>query len=101
MDNNYIAERIAQLRNLKNVSAREMSLAIGQNESYINRIENHKAFPSMQCFLYICEYLDITPKEFFDKETPNPEKLGSLIIELQKLNPYQLDILTELIKEMT
>ena len=55
----------------------------------------------MQCFLYICEYLDITPKEFFDKETPNPEKLGSLIIELQKLNPYQLDILTELIKEMT
>ncbi len=75
MDNSYIAERIAQLRTQKNISAREMSLAIGQNESYINRIENHKALPSMQCFLYICEYLNVTPKEFFDKDTPNPKKL--------------------------
>ena len=100
MDNSYIAERIAQLRTQKNISAREMSLAIGQNESYINRIENHKALPSMQCFLYICEYLNVTPKEFFDKDTPNPNKLASLIIELQKLNTHQLDILSELIKEM-
>lgn len=44
------AERLAQLREDKQVSAREMSLAIGQNCSYINRIENKKAFPSMQCF---------------------------------------------------
>lgn len=29
-------------------SAREMSLALGQNPSYINRIENGKALPSMQ-----------------------------------------------------
>ena len=54
----------------------------------------------MQCFLYICEYLNVTPKEFFDKDTPNPKKLASLIIELQKLNTHQLDILSELIKEM-
>ena len=100
MDNSYIAERIAQLRTQKNISAREMSLAIGQNESYINRIENHKALPPMQCFLYICEYLNVTPKEFFDKDTPNPKKLASLIVELQKLNTHQLDILSELIKEM-
>ena len=31
-------------------SAREMSLALGQNPSYINRIENGKALPSMQGF---------------------------------------------------
>ena len=46
------AERLAQLREDKQVSAREMSLAIGQNCSYINRIENKKAFPSM-FFLYM------------------------------------------------
>ena len=28
----------------------EMSLALGQNPSYINRIENGKALPSMQGF---------------------------------------------------
>ena len=43
MDETFFAERIASLRNQKNVSAREMSLAIGQNASYINRIENHRA----------------------------------------------------------
>ena len=46
-------------------SAREMSLALGQNPSYINRIENGKALPSMQGFFSICEYLQITPGDFF------------------------------------
>ena len=35
-----LAERLAKLREEKNISAREMSLSIGQNASYINRIEN-------------------------------------------------------------
>ena len=50
MYEDFFAERITFLRTEKNVSAREMSLAIGQNSSYINRIENKKAFPSMQAF---------------------------------------------------
>ena len=61
----FFADRLSELRTEKNVSAREMSLAIGQNASYINRIENRKSFPSMQLFFYICEYLEITPQEFF------------------------------------
>lgn len=44
------ASRLTSLREQKKVSAREMSLDLGQNGSYINRIENRKAFPSMQCF---------------------------------------------------
>ena len=40
-------------------------MAIGQNSSYINRIENQRAFPSMQGFFYICEYLGVTPGAFF------------------------------------
>ena len=46
-------KRLASLREQKGVSAREMSLALGQNESYINRIENGKTFPSLQAFFYI------------------------------------------------
>lgn len=34
-----VAKRLAFLRTAKGVSAREMSLDIGQNASYINRIE--------------------------------------------------------------
>lgn len=35
MNEKYIADRLAQLRTQKQVSAREMSLALGQANSYI------------------------------------------------------------------
>lgn len=91
MFEDFFAERIASLRNQKNVSAREMSLAIGQNSSYINRIENKVALPSMQAFFYICEYFQITPKEFFDEEEVNPMKINSISEELKNLDAIQLD----------
>ena len=71
--------RLAQLRGEKGVSARDMSLSIGQNASYINNIENGKALPSMTGFFYICEYLNITPDEFFDAENKNPEKIQEVV----------------------
>lgn len=100
MYEDYFAERLSALRAQKNVSAREMSLALGQNESYINRIENKKAFPSMQIFFYICEYLNISPKDFFDLDVIYPETLNDLILELKKLNPQQLDTILKLVKEL-
>lgn len=51
MNEKYIADRLAQLRTQKQVSAREMSLALGQANSYINTIENYKSMPSMRAFL--------------------------------------------------
>lgn len=50
MNEDFFRERLAQLRNQKGVSARDMSLSLGQSESYINKIENGKAFPAMRCF---------------------------------------------------
>lgn len=94
----FFAERLASLRLEKNVSAREMSLALGQNCSYINRIENRKAFPSMQVFFYICEYLEITPKDFFNIETESPNRIKELMPLLQKLNREQLNTLTSVAK---
>ena len=44
--------RLAQLRTLKGISARDMSLSIGQNAGYINNIETGKALPSMGNFFY-------------------------------------------------
>lgn len=92
MYEDFIAERIAFLRMQKNVSAREMSLAIGQNSSYINRIENKIAQPSMQCFFYICEYFGITPAEFFDTKNTYPVALKEIVPVLQTLDSEQLDI---------
>ena len=94
------AERITELRTQKNVSAREMSLALGQNESYINRIENKKTFPSMQVFFYICEYLNISPKDFFDNNISVPQKLYEIIEDIKKLKSTQLDTISALVKEL-
>mgnify|MGYP003310420832 CR=1 FL=1 len=61
-------KRLAELRIQKGVSARDMSLSIGQNPGYINNIESGKAMPSLNGLYYICEYLGITPSEFFDTD---------------------------------
>ena len=53
----------------------DMSLAMGQSPNYINNIENKKSLPSMQMFLYICEFLGVEPKEFFEDEVPMRDQL--------------------------
>lgn len=96
----FLAKRLAQLREAIGVSGREMSLDIGQNSSYINRIENGKAMPSMQGFLYICEYLKITPEEFFKQDIKNPILLNEVISELKDLSPEQLKIVQDIIADI-
>ena len=90
--------RLAQLRTKKGVSARDMSLSIGQNHGYINSIESGKALPSMSIFFYICEYLNITPADFFDTDSKNPERLKDIIEDLKHLNDKQLDNIAEIVK---
>lgn len=57
----WFPNRVAELRAQKGVSARDMSLSLGQSESYINKIENKRTLSSMTGFLYICEFFNITP----------------------------------------
>ena len=86
--------------NSKYVSARDMSLSMGQNPAYIHNIESCNLKPSMTGFFYICEYLNITPSEFFDTESENPEKINDIVKDLKKLNSKQLDTIANLIKEL-
>lgn len=93
-------ERLASLRIQKGVSARDMSLSLGQSESYINKIENKRTLPSMTGFFYICEYFGIHPKDFFDDGLKNPVKINELIKELNKLNEVELEHLLALVKDI-
>ncbi|MBO5488669.1 MAG: helix-turn-helix transcriptional regulator [Eubacterium sp.] len=83
--------RLAKLRSQKGVSARDMSLSIGQNAGYINNIETGKALPSMSSFFFICEYLDVSPQEFFELDSRCPQKLRELMENLKCLSPEELD----------
>ena len=79
-------DRLIKLRAEKGVSAREMSLAIGQSPGYINGLENRNGFPSMQVFFYICEYLGVTPSEFFDSGNSHPIEYRGLLKDMDALD---------------
>jgi transcriptional regulator with XRE-family HTH domain len=94
------SNRLIKLRNQKGVSARDMSLSIGQNPGYINNIETGKALPSMANFFHICDYLNITPKEFFDTESNRPEEIRIIEKNLKKLSPDLLKSLNVIIDNL-
>ena len=100
MDEKDFSLRLAQLREKKGVSARDMSLSIGQNPGYINNIESGKSMPSLSGIFYICDYLDITPSEFFDLESQNPTRLNDVIKDLKRLNDKQLEAISTIIKDI-
>lgn len=92
--------RLASLRTQKGVSARDMSLSLGQSESYINKIENRRTLPSMTGFIYICDYLGVTPQEFFDVDTESPQQSKELLHEIDKLTPAQREHILALMKDL-
>ena len=97
---NWFPARITELRTQKGISARDMSLSLGQSESYINKIENKRTLPSMAGFIYICEYLGITPQDFFNADAPAPQKAKELLSELEKLTASQADHVLQIIKDI-
>ena len=100
MNQDFLAMRIAQLRLKKGVSARDMSLTLGQADNYINHIENRKALPSILAFFNICDYLGVTPQEFFDEGNANPVQLNDLFSDLKKLDEKSVAHITGLVKEL-
>lgn len=68
MEEQFIRDRISKLRKQKQVSERKMSLDLGHSTSYIRSITSGRSLPSMSEFLYICEYLGVTPMEFFNED---------------------------------
>ena len=94
------AIRLARLREKKGVSARDMSLSIGQNPGYINNIETGKSKPSLDGIFFICEYLGVTPSEFFDTDSSNPSKLNAIVKDMKKLNDKQLETIAILVKDL-
>ena len=94
-------QRLTQLRMRKGVSARDMSLSIGQNTGYSNSIESGKNFPTMKNFFYICEYLHITPKEFFEDGSTDPETIRKMVENLKRLDGEQVDALSKIVEGLT
>ena len=96
----FTQNRITHLRMQKGVSARDMSLSLGQNDSYVNRIENKKSLPSLSGLFYICEYFGITPQQFFDEGNAYPDQLAAVIEDLKKLDAESLSYIAGMARKL-
>ena len=65
MSESFIGNRIAELVKVKKISTIKMSEDLAQSKDYIDNIIEYKQLPSMQSFLAICDYLELSPAEFF------------------------------------
>ena len=97
----WFSQRLAQLRIEKGVSSRDMSLSLGQSESYINKIENRRTLPSMAGFFSICEYFGIQPQDFFNTELTSPTKTAEIHHAISKLSPQKAEHILLLIEDLT
>lgn len=100
MNQEWFSSRLAQLRTARKLSARDLSLSLGQSAGYINKIENNRSMPSMQVFFYLCEYMKITPEEFFDRNITYPILMNETISELKKLDAQQLEHVLNIVKDI-
>ena len=100
MNTDFIRERITELRMKKGISEYKMSLDMGHSKSYIQSISSGKSVPSLPEFLYMCDYLCVTPKEFFDTDTEEPIQVHALIEQVQHMPSDDLDILLTIARRL-
>ena len=100
MTKEEFALRLAKLRQARGVSARDMSLSMGHSAGYIRCIENGSVFPSMTGFFYICDYLHISPQEFFAEDVEEPVWLQALLDAARRLDRDKLEHLTAIARYM-
>lgn len=93
MDAQFIRNRILSLVLKMNLSESKTSTDLGRSNSYIRNITSGKSLPSMTEFLNICNYFEITPKEFFDEDLQDPQAVHKLYKIAKQLPAEDLNIL--------
>lgn len=100
MEIEFVRERITQLRMQKGVSEYQMSYDLGHSRGYINNISSGKSLPSLTELFAICDYLGITPLEFFDDGVENPGLKNSVLKEIEQLDPADLALTLQNIRRL-
>ena len=93
MDEAFIRNRITELRIKKGISEYRMSYDMGHSKSYVQGISSGRMLPSMPEFLYICEYLGVSPRDFFDEGIDNPALLQQAMDGLKGLKDDDLALI--------
>ncbi len=101
MYDDFVRERITQLRLKKGVSEYQMSYDLGHSRGYIYNISSGKALPPLKEFFAICDYFEITPAQFFDTSSPNPELVQKAVDGLKNLSESDQLLVLSLINRIS
>lgn len=96
----FVKERITQLRLKKGVSEYQMSYDLGHSRGYVYNISSGKALPPLKEFFAICDYFEITPNQFFDDGTKNPELIHKAIDGMKDLSENDMLMVLSLINRL-
>ena len=100
MNEEFVRERITQLRLRKNVSEYQMSYDLGHSRGYVYNISSGKSLPPFKEFFAICDYFDITPSQFFDDGEKNPELVQKALSGMRELDDEDLLVLIGIINRL-
>lgn len=100
METDFIRTRITELRLQKDVSEHRMSMDLGHARSYIHGIVSGKVLPSMTEFLSICDYLGVSPSQFFNSEESITVEMAAIIKECSRLTREEQQLILTLLKKM-
>lgn len=100
METDFITKRITELRIKKSVAEHRMSIDLGHSRSYMQGISSGRALPSMTEFLAICDYLGVSPVEFFDESNPNPPLIREALDKIKTLSESDLLMVLTIINRL-
>ena len=100
MNEDFVRERITTLRLKKGVSEYQMSYDLGHSRGYVYNISSGKALPPLKEFFAICDYFGLTPAQFFDEGTQNPELIQKAVSGMKQLSESDLLMLLGLINRL-
>ncbi|MBR5738748.1 MAG: helix-turn-helix domain-containing protein [Lachnospiraceae bacterium] len=89
----FIRNRITELRMQKDVSEYKMSRALGHSKGYIQGISSGRSLPSLPEFLDICDYLGVSPKEFFDPQVKLSDPIIRVTDYMVRMNESDTELL--------
>lgn len=87
----FIRQRITELRIEKNVSEHRMSLDLGKSGSYIRGITSGAALPSLKELFNIISYFELSPAAFFATLEDTETKYHQLCEQLRHLSDDDLE----------
>ena len=94
----FILDRITELRLKKGISEKQMSRDIRKNQSYLASMLKNKNLPSTKVLINICDSLGISRKDLFAQSYDNPVLVNKITREIKTLTDQELEILYEVVQ---